>query len=182
MGQNAKNPAEIPLKLPARQTGYICLKMIDMTPRQTIEDFLSVKRLAIVGVSRNPADFTRTMFAEFRRRGYDVVPVTPQASEIEGVPAFGRVQDITPPVDGALVMTQPAITDRVVRDCAEANISRIWMYRAGGSGAVSSGAVAFCEAHQMRVVPGECPFMFFPKNGLHAVHGWIRRLTGKYPE
>ena len=153
-----------------------------MTPRETIDDFLACKRLAVVGVSRNPKDFTRAMFAEFRRRGYDAVPVTPQASEIEGVAAFSRVQDITPPVDGALLMTQPAVTDRVVRDCAEAHIHRVWMYRAGGAGgAVSSGAVAFCKSNQIDVVPGECPFMFFPKNGLHAVHGWIRRITGGYP-
>ena len=48
-----------------------------MALRARIDDFLSRKRLALVGVSRNPQDFTRSMFREFRRRGYDVVPVNP---------------------------------------------------------------------------------------------------------
>ncbi len=152
-----------------------------MTPRQTIDDFLSRKRLAVVGVSRNPKDFTRMLFGEFRRRGYDVVPVTPQAAEVDGLRTFAHVQDIAPPVEAALLLTNPAITEQVVEDCATAGITRVWMYRAGGTGAVSPAAIAFCQSHGMQVVPGECPFMFFPHNGLHAIHGFIRRLTGRYP-
>ena len=55
-----------------------------MTERQLIDDFLAQKRIAVVGVSRNPRDFTRTMFNEFIRRGYDAVPVNPNAAEIDG--------------------------------------------------------------------------------------------------
>jgi hypothetical protein len=43
--------------------------------RERIEDFLSQKRLAVVGVSRQPEDFTLGLFRESCRRGYDVVPV-----------------------------------------------------------------------------------------------------------
>lgn len=153
-----------------------------MTSRQAIDDFLARKRLAIVGVSRNPRDFTRSLFSEFRRRGYDVVPVSPQATEVDGLACFARVQDIAPPVDGALLLTSPAVSERVVRDCAEAGVQRIWMYRAGGAGAVSPGAIAFCEAKGMSVVGGECPYMFFPHTGgVHWFHGFLRRLFGRYP-
>src|SRR5579863_609506 len=107
-----------------------------MTSRRAIDDFLAAKRLAIVGVSRNPKDFTRTLFSEFRRRGYDVVPVTPLTSELDGLRCYSRVQDIAPPVEGALLLTSPAVTDGVVQDCASAGIRRVWMYRAGGAGAV----------------------------------------------
>jgi predicted CoA-binding protein len=153
-----------------------------MTTRQTIEDFLGRKRLAIVGVSRNPRDFTRKLFAEFRHRGYDVVPVTPHAAELDGLPCFLRVQDVTPPVEGALLVTNPAATEQVVRDCAEAAVQRVWMYRAAGAGAVSQSAIEFCKARGIQVVGGECPFMFFPRTGLpHRIHGMMRRITGRYP-
>jgi|SRR5271157_2748765 len=153
-----------------------------MTTRQTIDDFLACKRLAIVGVSRKPKDFTRAVFAEFRRRGYDVVPVTPHATELDGLPCFPRVQDVSPPVEGALLLTKPATTEQVVRDCAEAAIPRVWMYRATGAGSVSPGAIAFCESSGIQVVGGECPFMFFPGTGLpHRIHGFLRRLFGRYP-
>ena len=44
-----------------------------MATLDEIRDFLSLKRIAVVGVSRNPKDFTRSLFREFVRRGYDVV-------------------------------------------------------------------------------------------------------------
>jgi len=153
-----------------------------MSRRERIDDFLSQKRLAVVGVSRNRHDFTRVLFREFCQRGYDMVPVNPNLSEVEGRACYGRVQDVTPPVDGVLVMTSPSATDQVVRDCAEAGVSRVWMYRAGGQGAVSPNAVAFCEEKNIGVVPGECPYMFFRDAGfIHRAHGFIRHLTGTMP-
>src|SRR5271166_1932513 len=114
-----------------------------MSSMQVIQDFLGQKRLAVVGVSRQPQDFSHTLFRELRKRGYDAVPVNPQADRIDEQPCFPRLQAVSPPVDGALLMTSPAVTDAAVRDCAEAGIKRVWMYRAGGTGAVSQGAVKY---------------------------------------
>src|SRR5690349_258401 len=101
-----------------------------MGAMQRIQEFLGQKRLAIVGVSKQPKDFSRSLFREFQRRGYDAVPVNPDATEIEGRPCFARVQDIQPPVTAALLMTSPAATDQVVLDCAAAGVRQVWMYRA----------------------------------------------------
>ncbi len=48
-----------------------------MTTLKQVEDFLALKRVAVVGVSRNPKDFTHTMWQEFRQRRYDAIPVNP---------------------------------------------------------------------------------------------------------
>ena len=150
---------------------------------ETIEDFLCQKRIAMVGVSRHPKDFSADLFQELRRRGYDMVPVNPKVSEVMGLPCYPRVQEIQPPVDGALLMTTPEITDEVVSDCAAAGIRRVWMYRAGGKGAVSLKAVAFCQDHGIQVGPGQCPFMFLPgAGGVHKFHGFVRKITGRYPK
>jgi uncharacterized protein len=147
-----------------------------------IEDFLAQKRIAMVGVSRDPANFSVKLFEELCRRGYDVVPVNPHIAEVQGQRCFAHVQDVQPPVQAALMMTSPEVTETVARDCAEAGIPRVWMYRAGGKGAVSPKAIAFCEERGMRVVPGQCPFMFLPgAAGVHRFHGFIRKITGRYP-
>jgi len=148
---------------------------------EAIEDFLAQKRIAMVGVSRGRRDFSVTLFAELCRRGYDMVPVNPNTSEILGRRCFARVQDIQPPVDAALLMTSSAVADSVVQDCAAAGIRRVWMFRATGQGAVSPTAVDFCRAHYIQVVPGECPFMFLPSAGFHAMHTFIRKITLRYP-
>ena len=150
---------------------------------ETIEEFLAQKRIAMIGVSRNPKDFSASLFGEMQRRGYDVVPVNPKASEVMGRPSFARVQDIQPPVDGALLMTTPEVTDAVISDCAAAGIRRVWMYRAGGKGAVSEKALAFCQEHGIQVVPGQCPFMFLAGvGGVHKFHGFVRKILGTYPK
>jgi predicted CoA-binding protein len=141
-------------------------------------DFLAQRRLAFVGVSREAKDFSRGLFREMRRRGYDLVPVNPTGGSIEGLPCARRVQDITPSVDGALVMTRAAQAEAVVRDCATAGVPRVWLHRGVGPGAVSAAAVALCREKGIAVVEGECPFMFLPSPGIvHRVHGLFRRLA-----
>jgi len=153
-----------------------------MTTLSQIDNFLGRKRLAVVGVSRNPKDFTRSLFQELRRRKYDVVPVNPDAAAVDGLRCYAHVKDIDPPVEGALLMTKPAITEEIVRECQAAGIGAIWMYRGAGAGAVSTSAVQFCEANGMSVVAGECPFMFLPETAwFHRFHGFCRKLVGHYP-
>jgi predicted CoA-binding protein len=154
-----------------------------MSSLAALQDFLAQKRLAVVGVSREPKDFSRSLFRELRARGYDAVPVNPEADEIEGQPCFASLRGIQPPVDSVLLMTSPAATDTVVRDCADLGIKRVWMYRAGGTGAVSPIAVEFCKTRGISVVPGECPFMFLAGGAwFHRLHGFIRKITRCYPQ
>ncbi len=153
------------------------------TTLDQVRDFLCARRIALVGVSRNPRHFSRLLFRDMCKRGYDMVPVNPTAAELESKRCFPRVQDIEPPVEAALIMTPASDTGRVVRDCAEAGIRRVWMYRAGPhGGAVNAAAVDFCHKEGIHVVEGHCPYMFFPRTPfLHRVHGFIAKLTGSYP-
>jgi len=152
------------------------------TSLDVIHRFLAQKRIAIVGVSRDPRHFSVHLFHELGMRGFDVVPVNPHVQTIHGKPCFARLQDVHPAVKAVLVMTPAAITDSVVHDCEKAGVQLVWMYRASGQGAVSGEAVRFCEERGIEVVPGECPLMFLGGAGtIHQVHGWIRKITGRYP-
>ena len=153
-----------------------------MTAMNQIQDFLGQKRFAIVGVSRAPRDFSRAVFREFLQRGYDAVPVNPEAREIDGQPCFAHLDEVQPPVDTVLLMTSPAVTDAVVRECAIAGVKRVWMHRGAGVGAVSPEAVEFCRSKGISVIPGECPFMFLPAGQwFHRFHGFIKKITRAYP-
>lgn len=153
-----------------------------MTSKRTIDEFLSSRRLAVVGVSRNPKDFSRAVYRAFLERGYEAVPVHPAGGEVEGRACARRVGEVQPPVEAALLMTPPAATDAVVRECAEAGVKRVWMHRGAGRGSVSPAAVALCREKGLDVVEGECPFMFLPRTGFaHGVHRFFRRLGGSLP-
>jgi len=87
---------------------------------EIIEDFLAKKRIAMVGLSRQPKDFSVMLFKELCRRGYDVVPVNPGAAEVMGGPASPACRTSSLRFDGVLLMTSPTANEAVVEDCAEA--------------------------------------------------------------
>ncbi len=156
-----------------------------MTTKRQIDEFWALKRIAVVGVSRDPKHFSNVLWQELRQRRYEAVPVNPATDRLDGQPCFARVQDIVPPVEGVPIMTPPHVTDRVVHDCAEAGVTRIWMHRGagGGAGSVSPAAVGFCEANGIGVVAGYCPYMFLPGTPFfHGVHAFAKKLTGSYPK
>lgn len=154
-----------------------------MTQLAMIDRFLSGKRFALVGVSAQPADFSRAVMKELMQHGYEVVPVNPHLdAAVDGQRPYARVQDVPGKLDGVILMTAPKITAQVVRDCAEAGISRVWMHRGAGQGAVDAEAVRFCESQQMEVIAGECPLMFVSQTGPHAVHAAFRQAFGSYPQ
>ncbi len=150
--------------------------------RSQIDFFLGQKQIAIVGVSRNPHDFTRMMYKEFRKRGYEVIPVNPASSEVEGAKCYPSLRE-APPVSSVLLMTPPETTSVVAEDCIAAGVKQVWMYRAVGRGAVDENAAQRCREAGIDVIAGECPFMFFPRCGFpHNVHGLLRRILGSYPD
>ncbi len=153
-----------------------------MSSKMAIDSFLSSRRIAVVGVSRDPKDFSRAVFRALLERGYDAVPVNPAGVEAEGRPSVARVGEVQPTAEAALLLTPAPATAQVVRECAEAGVRRVWMHRSGGQGAVSPEALALCRERGLEVVDGECPFMFLPHAGFaHGVHRFFRRLGGRLP-
>jgi predicted CoA-binding protein len=153
-----------------------------MTLRQRISDFLAQKRIAMIGVSRNPRDFSRHLFHDLKERGYEMVAVNPNAAEIDGGPSYPHVKDIPGGITNALIMTPASESNEIVNECIDAGIERIWFYRAAGIGAVSASALQQCETYGITVVPGECPYMFLRGAGFpHNVHGWMHTaFSSKY--
>jgi predicted CoA-binding protein len=152
------------------------------TARHLVNEFLTLKRFAMVGVSHDPKDFSRRLYEELCRRGYDVIPVNPSVEYVDGKPCFARVQDIRPPVTSALLMTSQSVTDHVLHDCADAGITLVWIYGISGVKSVSPSAQRICGENGIKVVTGYCPFMFFHDAPFfHRLHGFALKLTGRYP-
>jgi predicted CoA-binding protein len=138
--------------------------------------FLTLPRIAFVGLSRQEKDFSRMVFRELAKRGIDVVPVNPAAAELEGRPCFPRLADVQPPVQAALLMTHPEQTERVLADCVASGVKRVWLHRGAGKGSGDERALAYCAAHGLEVVHDLCPFMALPDAGFpHRLHGFFRK-------
>jgi predicted CoA-binding protein len=148
-----------------------------------VHSFLAERRFAMIGVSRNPKDFSARLFAEFTNRGYAVVPVNPAAQEIFELKSYDRIQDIQPRLRAAIVMTPRSLDLDILRDCAEAEVKMVWLYGVTGPKGISRQAIEFCETKGINLIAGYCPYMFLSKSAFyHRIHGAVARLIGKYPQ
>ena len=154
---------------------------------ETIKDaaaqFLSNKRVAVTGVSRNPAGHgSNVVYQRLRARGYEVFAVNPKADEVEGDPCYQDLKSIPGGVDAVVIGTRPETAEITVRECAELGIKQVWMHRAFGSGSVSDAATAYGREQGITVIDGGCPLMFGPTADVgHKMIRYVCTLTGKVP-
>jgi len=149
-----------------------------MTSMAAVNDFLSQRSLAVVGVSRAGKKFGNSIFTTLKERGYKVFPVNPNADNVEGERCYHSLGELPEKVGGVVICVPPAQTEKVVHDAFESGIGRVWMQQ----GADSYAALRFCEKNEMSVVHGHCVLMFAePVKSVHRVHRWVWKLIGKYP-
>ena len=153
------------------------------TLQQAAADFLAQRRIAVAGVSRNPAEAANAIYRRLRDAGYEVYPVNPSTVEVEGDPCYADLAAVPVRLDGVVAVTSPAATAVIAEECVELGIPRLWMHRGIGPGSVSESAVARCRAHGIAVIPGACPMMFLdPVDVGHRCIRAVSRLTGRLPE
>ena len=153
------------------------------TLKETVSDFLAQERIAVAGVSRNGDAAANLIYRKLRDAGYQVFPINPNATEVEGDTCYANVNSIPEGVDGVVIATHPKVTDQIAQECAEAGVSRIWMHRSFGQGSVSPEAVTFCRENNITIIAGGCPLMFCePVDFGHKCMRWILNLTGGLPK
>jgi predicted CoA-binding protein len=151
--------------------------------RQAISDFLAVKRIAVVGASRDTKQYSRSLFEELLKHGYDAIPVNPNVDELGGRRCFKNVKDINPAPERALIILPEDKTEQAVLDCAEAGVKDVWLHRHVAGGVSDTRAIFRAEERGLNLITGYCMFMFLPHSPfLHRVHGGIMKLVGIYPK
>lgn len=88
----------------------------------------SVKRIAVVGISRNPEKAARRVPSYLAAQGYDIVPVNPFVDEILGKTAVDSLDEVTDPVDMVLVF-RPSEEAAVIAETALARPEKpvVWL-------------------------------------------------------
>lgn len=127
---------------------------------EAVNDFLAQRRIAVAGVSRTSGQAANLIYRRLREKDYQVFPLNPNAETVEGDPCFPDLRSIPGGVDGVVVATTPEVTEKIVEECAELGIRRVWMHRSFGAGSVSERAVDVCRANRITVIAGGCPLMF----------------------
>jgi len=159
--------------------------MTTTTLDMKVQEFLAQKRIAVAGVSRDKSHHPvgNVIYHRLKTTGHEVFAVNPHMQTFEGDRCYPDLQSIPGGVDGVVIITRPTTTQRIVRDCNEAGVRRVWMHRSMGKGtSVSSEAVEYCHQHDISVIAGACPMMYGEGADVgHTCMRWILKLTGGLP-
>ena len=120
-----------------------------------IAEFLRQKRFAVVGSFRDESKYAYKIVKMLIRKGREVYPVNPRGGTVEGLICYKNVSAIPAPVDVVSLVTPPAVTETVLRECHEKKITRAWLQ----PGAENEEGIRYCRENGIAVVHGLCVMM-----------------------
>jgi hypothetical protein len=143
---------------------------------QAIQDFIQCKRIAIVGVSRSGRKFGNAAMRELKRRGFEVIPIHPEAARIDGEPCAPNLTAVRGRAQAVLVCVPPANVLPILREAAAVGLRCVWLQQ----GAESPEALAVGRELGLELIAGKCVLMYAPP--VSSYHGWHRafvRMIGR---
>ncbi|KAF0111233.1 MAG: CoA-binding protein [Chloroflexi bacterium] len=142
-------------------------------------NFLSLKTLAVVGVSRNKDKFGNAIFRKMKAKGYKILAVNPRLDLVEGDRCYAGLGALPEKPEGVILAVSPSQTISVIEEAARLGSTYVWMQQ----GANSPEGEARCKELGLNFVSGECIFMFAePMESFHKIHRFFNRLFGKMPK
>ncbi len=117
-----------------------------------VKDFLSQKSFAVVGSFRNESKYAFKILRNLKKNGFTVYPVNPRLEEVDGLKCYKRVSDIPFTVDVADIVTPPQVTEKIVRECKDKGIYRVWIQ----PGAENEKVIEFCKENKVNVIYNLC--------------------------
>lgn len=151
-----------------------------------VQDFLAQKKIAVVGVSDKRETGCNLAYRKFKEAGYTVYPVNPRLTTFEGATCYPDLPSIPEKPDGVFILTNPGITDEIVRQSVDLGIKHIWMHcmmgtkpgLAAGMTSVSQDAVKLARENGITVIPGSCPNQFLKPDFGHRMMRVVMRTLG----
>lgn len=147
-----------------------------------VAEFLKSRRIAVAGVSRT-GGVGNAVLKKLRASGYDVVPINPNASSLEGAACYPDLRSVPGALDAVVFASHPRFATDTVRQGAECGVRFIWFHRSFGEGSVSEEAIRECRARHVEAIVGGCPLMYCePVDLAHRCMCWWLRRRGRVPD
>jgi predicted CoA-binding protein len=83
--------------------------------------------VAIVGASADRSKFSNKSIQAHLRAGYEVFPVNPRETTIEGLPAYKSVLDVPVPLDRVALYLPPVTGLKVLDEIAKKGCKELWI-------------------------------------------------------
>jgi hypothetical protein len=113
---------------------------------------LSAKTIAVVGLSSNPMRPSHGVSEYLQRRGYRIIPVNPQETEVLGEKSYASLRDVPEKVDIVDIFRRSEAVPPIVEDAIAIGAGTVWMQE----GVVHEAAAQKARAAGLEVVMDLC--------------------------
>jgi uncharacterized protein len=112
----------------------------------------SARTIAVVGLSSKPSRPSYEVAAYLQGKGYRIVPVNPNETEVLGQRAFASLLDVDVPVDAVDVFRRAEHTPEIARQAVRIGAKVLWLQE----GIVNEEAYRTATEGGLEVVMGAC--------------------------
>ncbi|MDA3943096.1 MAG: CoA-binding protein [Bacteroidetes bacterium] len=143
---------------------------------QQINAFLKHHQLALVGVSRDPKKFGSQMMKHLLERDFDVIPLHPEVTELQGKTCVANIADLPDTVKALCLALPKDKTDAALKQALDKGIEQIWIQQFSDGPETPN----LIKASKANVVTGRCIFMYTDPEGFHKFHKRLNKMFGGY--
>lgn len=121
------------------------------------------KVIAAVGLSSKPSRPSFGVCRFLQSKGYRVIPVNPNETEVLGEKAYPELKSVPEMIDLVLIFRNPEAVPRIVEDAVAVGAKAVWMQDGAGNPEAAKRAVAAglkavvndCMVRQYRRLKGD---------------------------
>ena len=117
-----------------------------------IQHLLAARRIAVVGLTDNPARPSHYVSDYMLSQGKQIVPVNPKHSTVLGQKCYASLRDVPGPIDLVNVFRRPEFCADIVRDAIAIGAKGVWLQ----AGIVSAEAKQLAREAGILFVQNRC--------------------------
>ena len=126
---------------------------LEINSSETIKKILEdCKTIAVVGLSSNPGRASHGVASYMRSRGYKVIPVNPNETEVFGDKSFASLAEVPDKIDLVDIFRRSSEAGNAVDEAIAVGAQAVWLQE----GVIDQGAAERAQAAGLLVVMDRC--------------------------
>lgn len=85
------------------------------------------KSIAIIGVSNKEEKYGFRIFRDLTKAGYRVKGINPRNGEVLGKKIYRNLKELVDKPDLVITVVPPEVTEKIIDECKQLGIKKIWM-------------------------------------------------------
>jgi len=131
-------------------------------PEDQIDQILSLKTWAVVGLSNNSQRPAFGVSALLQQKGHRIVPVHPKAESVHGEKGYASLADIDFPIDVVDIFVNSSLAGAVVDEAISVGAKAVWLQLE----VIDQVAVDRAKTAGLMAVMNRCPAIEYKKRAL----------------